>query len=391
MIKITAEIVIIDDEDNIKEVSGFAYQPHTNVSVRLGNTFGTTSKTSNIFLLAGAEGGGTKLDDGSVFSADNVNYYLSRAMSGSVQESEEDGGGYSLGNSYVDIIVSPNKDVDAEAAITIIFDEENSGYATKINVSDGDASGHSTTYINHSTTFQAKLKLKYPFDGYIRILSWNKPFAPIIISSIYERLTYKITDKKMISCEFELNEKADPTLPSFGVISNDGSIEFRDYDGSFLELIEQGRLKDKKEVVFELENTYDKKKREISTFLTSDVQYDDDSQIADIQLIDNLVAMQDVKDVRVYLQKNKTMLDVYHTLVELSTPLGYTFADIDNDEEFADLKSYLTNITLQYFFLQRDTLWAQWQKFCEATGLYMYINKENKIVLGSEFDFSMEG
>lgn len=389
MIKIKARVKLVDDYDYIESVGSDVYQPNNNVSASFNEVFEKSYETSKVFLLAKRENdvvlGGSALDSGFTYSDGQENYYISRAMSSNEQESEENGGGYPL-DGNIDIILHIYNDVSSptESNITIVFDEQNIGYATKLQITDVDGV---RTVTNHSTTFKTSIKVQYPYDANIRIQSWSKPNSPIIVSSIYDRLVFEIDESRMLNCEFELNEKADPTLPKFGVISNDGSIEFKDYDGLFLSYIERGMLKDKKKVSFYLENTVDRTEQEISTFLSNDVSYDDDSRVANISLVDNLVAWQDVKDVRIYLQKNKTMKDVYDALVDLSAPLGYEFADIDNDNEFSDLKSYLMSITLGYFFLKNDNLWAQWQKFCEATGLYLYINKENKIVLGSEFNF----
>lgn len=395
MIKITAKVKIYDESDNVVDSDDVASNAEEiNVSSSIQDIVNRLDfSTRRLFQLKNSNGVGSKLDGSSNYSfgteiigntiVGKELFYIGKRLSGSTQESYTVGGGYPF-NTSVDIVFSiDGEHTELPNRISIVFDESHNMYATRVIVVQD---GTETQIINGSTILNLKVEnQESPLT--VKIMAWSEPNSPIVISSIYANLYFDIDEDKMIGCEFELNEKADPTLPKFGVISNDGSLEFRDYDGKFLELIEQGRLHEKKQVSFYLENTYDRTKQEISTFLSNDVSYDDDSRTATISLVDNLVAWQDIKDVRIYLQKNKTMKDVYDALVDLSAPLGYEFADIDNDNEFSDLKSYLMSITLGYFFLKSDSLWAQWQKFCEATGLYLYINKENKIVLGGEFNF----
>lgn len=386
MIKIKARVKLVDDYDYIESVGGYVYQPNNNVSASFNEVFEKSYETSKVFLLAKRENdvvlGGSALDSGFTYSDGQENYYISRAMSSNEQESEENGGGYPL-DGNIDIILHINNDVSSptESNITIVFDEQNIGYATKLQITDVDGV---RTVTNHSTTFNTSIKVQYPYNVNIRIQSWSKPNSPIIVSSIYDRLVFEIDESRMLNCEFELNEKADTTLPKFGVISNDGSVEFKDYDGLFLSYIERGMLKDKKKVSFYLENTVDRTEREISTFVSDSVTYDDDSQAAGIMASDNLIAWQDIKNIRFYLEKDKTMLYVYNTLINITQQYfaNYSFATLS-----PELEEQLSNMKVKYFCLKSDSLWNQWNKFCKATCLYLYINMDNKIEVSNEFPY----
>ena len=217
----------------------------------------------------------------------------------------------------------------------------------------------------------------------IRILAWNKPNSPAVITSLYADLYYKIEGNRLIGCEFSLNEKGDSTKPCFGIVSNKGNIEFSDYDNTFLEAINQGRFDEKLQVIFYLNNTYYDTTVSVSQFVTESVSYDDDSKIVDIDIEDRLVELQDINGISI-LEHNKTMLEVYNMLKDL-TPSYIQFAALGNQ-----LQTYLSSIHLRYVPFQEGTLWSHWQKFCEATGLYMYINKQNEVMFAGEFDYIIE-
>lgn len=381
MIKITAKVKIYEESDgeianeDVSAVSGNNASASISYVVNSMNT-----QTRNVFMIADASGnGGSALDGSAVYADTTESFYISSSTSG-----------YNgVFATPIDIDIAVGDDQKLPNQINILFDASYGGYATIFDLlQDGaviDTITNDKTLLTISGYDQTKVLA-------IRIKSINKAYSHLIITAIYANLYFDIDESRMVSCEFELNEKADPTLPSFGVISNDGSIEFKDYDGSFLQLIEEGRLNDRKQVVFQLENTYDRTKADISQFLTEKVEYDDDTNTVNIDVVDRLVEWQDVKDVRVYLERDKTMLYVYNKLVELtpnkkttSNPIGYEFAELSSD-----IQDYLSHMSLDYFYLDNDNLWAQWRKFCEATGLYIYINKSNQIFLAGEFDFLSE-
>lgn len=389
MIKITAEITIYDiDEGADFNAATPEEEKKSNVSSELSGVIGGTTQTKSLFTLAGKSGnsvvGGTPLDSGYIYSPTSVGYYISSISS----VGEQEDGGYAIEShtvsdeevNYLTITITAT----GLKSFTIVFDKQNNGYPTKLSYKSDVAGYETKTIINDNPTVTILDFDETADTHYIYIESWNKPYSSVIITSLYTTLTYTIDESRMMNCEFELREKADETLPCFGVISNSGSVEFKDYDGKFSAMIDDGALLEKKKVTFYLENTYNKTKQAISTFLTESVDYDEDNATCNISCVDNLVAWQDIKDVRIYLQSNKTMLDVYYELIRY-TPENYTFENLEDN-----IIEYLGKIYLPYFFLDKDTLWAQWQKFCSATGLYLYINKENKICLGEEFSVGVE-
>lgn len=399
MIKITAEIQIY----GIGESAEFSATSHVsegeaNVSSGLTSTINNSTQTKNLFVLAGKSNGdivgGSRLNDGSIYSPTSVNYYISSIPSIGEQDAYEEGGGYAIkrhfvsGGGYRNYITITIRGSGIET-FTIVFDKTNNGYATKLSY-DSAVSGYETkTIINNSPTVTI-----FDFDKtaevhHIYIESWNKPYSSVVITSLYTTLTYTIDESRMMNCEFELREKADETLPCFGVISNSGSVEFKDYDGIFSAMIDDGALLEKKKVTFYLENTYNKTKQAISTFLTESIDYDEDNATCNISCVDSLVEWQEIKEVKIDIASGeKTMLYVYNTLVEITNSLTnnkFVFANLSDD-----IYEYLENITVPFFAFKSDTLWSQWKKFCVATGLYLYIDKENKLSLSKEFSFSIE-
>jgi hypothetical protein len=172
-------------------------------------------------------------------------------------------------------------------------------------------------------------------------------------------------------------------LPSFGIISNGGNVEFNDYNGEVLDYAEQGWLTEGLTVKLYILNTLTKKREQIAEFYTDTWNYDNDNRSASVSLKDDLVEWQDINigaieyDARQPFKYFRTAEDLYK-IIWNNTPSKYNMLSWDNLD--FDTKTQLSNISYQYPTLEAGTLWQQWTKFCYATQCRIY-KENNKTIL----------
>lgn len=321
-------------------------------------------ENEDIFIL-----GVSKLGYNSL--ADRVNYFVSKVYS------NKDTG-------YFDDIVSFTlkftrsvEDNKASDNLTIVFDTVNNQHPNIIRINgieyrDDDAIF--TVTIDDSIT-----------EHTIEIVDWNVKGAPVVIRGIYSGVKIIVDKTNGLSLKRSIFDRENLALPSYGILSNVGKIEFNDKNGEIADYAESNILASDLIVRLKLNNTLSKTYEEIGTFETNDWDYDSYNRLTSVNLKDDLEEWQDISidgfeydpRNRYLVLANGTMADLYKWLWK-ATPSKYQMLLFDDLDE--KTKQILNSTKIDYPFLKKATLWRQWQKLCEVCGLYIYKNNKGKTV-----------
>lgn len=209
----------------------------------------------------------------------------------------------------------------------------------------------------------------------IEIDNWNTPNYPLVITGIYAGLSINIDRKNLISISRSIFDRSDLKLPSYGIISNTGNIEFNDFDGEVRDYAEQLLLESGLKCEIKLNNTLTNGATQtIGLFKTDEWDYDNDNRVVSVSLKDDLEEWQDILLEEYPLQNTMNMYEIYQYLVS-KTPSKWNFV-IDSFT-----RNRLESIICSYPYLEENNLWAQWQKLCEVCALYIYKNNLGEVVI----------
>lgn len=201
--------------------------------------------------------------------------------------------------------------------------------------------------------------------------------------------TIEITPQNALSMERSIFDRSDTSMPSWGIISNGGSLRFVDGDGSIKILAESQLLKSGMKVNIYLENTISTAKGSIGEFYTTKWDYDVDNREVSVTFEDDLKEWQNIPSSKIPLQtswgatssnKSKTALDIakilYRRTPEKYKPINDILKHIDEKTQ-----TFLENYKIYYPYLDEGTLWSQWNKLCELCALNIFKNNKNKFII----------
>lgn len=198
------------------------------------------------------------------------------------------------------------------------------------------------------------------------------------IGSDGEFETYHIDKSNLLSLDVSIFDRADITLPSFGIISNKGTIEFIDNNPTFSvsRYANLGLLKENANVNVYLVNSRTGKQKKQATMFTASWGYNNDSKTVSVSLKDKLQDWQsiDVSMDAVDVSQNITST-AYSLYLELKakTPNGSLFL-IDTNTE-----NHFKSIQDKVVYFEGGSLWSVWSRFCLATQTHIYSDEEGKI------------
>lgn len=196
----------------------------------------------------------------------------------------------------------------------------------------------------------------------------------------------------LISLNRNITYRGNNKLPSYGIISNIGNIDFNDVDGKILEYAEQLLLTSDLKVEITLNNTLIGTHEKVGIFETENWTYDNNNRSVSVSLKDDLEEWQDIQiegfnyDPRnpSAILPNKTMADLYNWLQgqdkngNYRTPQKYQMLALNELDE--NTQSILANTIIKYPLLENASLWRQWTKLCEVCGLYIYKNNKGQTI-----------
>ena len=357
MITLTAKINLLSgDNSNLQlgsdDLSG------NNISRNLSSVVGVKWQGSNPFILWAS-----KLGDGSTFS-DGVNYYIGDIQSGSSGMFREP---YNI------------KILDKSSSITnltIEFDSLNHRYPKSITVDRKE-------YIEDDAIYTIS-DLSPNSEHTIYINFWNAPKYPLVITGIYTSVDIEIDRRNLVSIESSIFDRSDLKLPSFGIISNTGNIEFNDLNGEIRDYAEQLLLEKGLRCEIKLNNTLvDGASETIGVFETDEWNYENDNRLVSVSLKDDLEEWQDIEVPEIsYNPKNpseRSLEWLYKHLWDITTKNNHykmlSFSKLDEKTKRA-----LSGLIIKYPLLKSGSLWQQWTKLCQVGQSHIYKNKNGVIV-----------
>jgi hypothetical protein len=362
MITLTARIDLIsDDNGTLSSVSGEI--PKNNISSEIGAILGSKKQGSNPFIL-----GASKLGDGSTLSGE-VDYFI-----GGVPSNEN-----GMFVPPYEITISGN-DI---TSLTIEFDKVNNRRPNTIVIDNVE-------YADDDAVFTVNVPSANSHT--ITIDNWNTPLYPLVIMGIYVDISIDIDYRNLIALNRSINYRGENKLPSYGIISNTGNLEFNDLNGEIKDYAEQLLLTSDLKVVINLNNTLANTHEQVGIFETRDWDYDNDNRSVSVSLKDDLEEWQDIQAQgfdydprdRFKIIAYGKMSNVYKWLQgqdengNYRTPEKYQMLSFEELDE--KTQNILENTTIDYPLLNDGTLWEQWQKLCEVCGLYIYKNNEGRTV-----------
>lgn len=182
-----------------------------------------------------------------------------------------------------------------------------------------------------------------------------------------------IDKRNMLTIEQNIIDRDNINLPSFGIISNGGSIEFSDYDGRLLNYAESGALNEGLKCAIFINNTIRKIKHQVALFETSQWNYDNNNRVVSVSLKDDLEEWQNIYvDGFSYDARNPTaqnLRDFYDYLYE-KTPTKYNMLSFNSLG--TTTQNHLSNIYIKYPMLKSGNLWHQWNKLCAVAQSHIY-------------------
>ena len=193
---------------------------------------------------------------------------------------------------------------------------------------------------------------------------------------------YDVTYDNMRSIEANILDMKDTSLPSWSIISNGGKIQLIDYNGKIKELADQNQLNKETKVNIFLKNTSPLKQIQVGEFFAVNWSYDEDYKTVNVNLNDGLEKMQEI-DIIPIVKSSKNVVDLtaqelYDNLQSQTQLRGFdmlSFSELDEKT-----KVHLSNYTIYLAYIENATLWNAWKQFCEALQVYIFKNRQGKIV-----------
>lgn len=352
MLRITAKINIGNGGGNLQNVTSTV--AGIGGSSPISAMIGHHTQIQKPFIL-----GRSRLGGGDCYTK-QANFYI-----GSIPSNSE--GNFS--SNYVITLSGSNI-----TQITIVFNKQKGQYPKSINV-DGT--------IHYDDDPIWTIPIAGANTHTITISNWNTPNAPMVISSIYTDLSIDIDDSNILNFNRTIMEKDNYKQPSFGIISNGGSISFIDKNGEIADYVAQQIINSKNEISVYLENADTGKKAQIARFNTQQWEYKNSQSVVGITLKDNLEEWQGISVPAINytptVSTNQTAEWLYKYLQnEKITPAKYNMLSFDQLD--SKTKSVLSGTTIQYPLLESDNLWAEWNKLCELCFLNIYKDNDGRTI-----------
>lgn len=178
------------------------------------------------------------------------------------------------------------------------------------------------------------------------------------------------------SIQFEIQGRSDIQAPSWGIVSNSGSVSFVDSDGSIGVYANNGQLVSGMPFQIFCKNTLTKKEERIAYMLTDTWSYNNLNRNVSVNIKDDLEKWQDIEFEGFSLSHPTTLYDIYETLKEFTEKFGFSFSPLKEEVE-----KIIKYIHIKYPNLKSGNLWSQWNKICECASLYILKNKDNQVEL----------
>lgn len=319
-----------------------------NISTDITYFFNKSSNGSNPFLL-----GASKLGSTAKLSS-KEDYYIGKVVCDS------------NGNFYEPYVITiKGKDIET---LIITFDSFNKQYPKNVIV-------NGTSYPCDSSVF--KVQVDKTNSVTVIINNWNRANYPLRIQGI-SGFYISLNQHNIISIRNSIYDRNDERTPSYGLFSNVGNLKFIDVDSRVRFYIEARQLDESKLCQMYLANNSNK--QEVGLFYTHQWNYNNNTNEVNVTLQDNLIEWQKINVEGIaYNYKNpisRPLKYFYDYLKDIAENNGFEFEPLDSTTY-----NILNTTTINYVFLESDTLWKEFEKLCVVAQLYIYKNNDNKVVV----------
>lgn len=385
MIRMTAEIELLQGSGEINTESITISPSGNNISADVADVVGFRKAGSNPFLI-----GISRLDSGATYSG-GEGYFIGSYAS--------DAEGNFINPKYYTLTFEI-EDIDSQEKtlnFSIIFDTYYNAYPKRIQCLVTRVPKEGTSYTksyptqeNNSSIFtfyDEDYNGNIPLDVEkvivsVRMYGWSMPNYPLRIQGIYTGIKLYIDRRNMLSLSAPIKDRSDNEQPSYGIISNSGSLSLIDSTGEIKEYARMKLLKPDLDVQLTLEDTLTKKTQSIGKFKTYTWTYNNKNFEVDIELKDDLERIQELKSSKMPLQASSmNLFEIYTWIINKinEQTLDFTFI-IDNATQ-----TLLLNIECEYPYLENGNYWEQLTKLCNIAGIHVYENANKEIVVHSDF------
>jgi hypothetical protein len=186
----------------------------------------------------------------------------------------------------------------------------------------------------------------------------------------------------MLSVDCSIFDRSDLKLPSFGIISNKGNIEFNDHDGRVLRYAEDLRLVVGQKCEITLNNTLvDGASETVGLFETEQWNYDNNNRVVSVGFKDELEEWQEINVPAINYDARNVESKPFRWLYEHLWGITTKNYNMLSFEELDDATKSILNYTyIKYPLIKSDSLWRQWTKLCQVCQLHIYKEKNGVIV-----------
>lgn len=194
----------------------------------------------------------------------------------------------------------------------------------------------------------------------------------------------------------DIKDRAETSQPSYGLISNTGSLKFRMDEDVMEQIITSGATKSRLKCNIYLENTLSNKQKLISEKYTGEWDYDNNTRVAEVTIADDLVDLQytfvDKTDIIVgypaVYTKSHPFWHYFFPVdrwssggVEIAAPISWELNIIGKDVKFTEkAKEMLTRSTAEWYYINSGNSWAYYNDLAQALQMHIYVDQNTIIV-----------
>lgn len=214
------------------------------------------------------------------------------------------------------------------------------------------------------------------------IYNWIAPNKPFVLTGIYADLTIHLDYNQITDISTGVVTQANFDKPSYGIVSNSGTISFNDFYNEISDYIELGLLKEGALVNIWIENSLiPSQKYKVSEMYTDKWTYDEENKSVTVSLVDGLERLQDVEFEGIEyfprVSQPLTYNKIYIILRQEAEKRGFKIKIQEND---TNATQYIQHLRNPYPYMRSCSLWSAFQQFGEATKTHIYKNAEGYLV-----------
>ena len=188
-----------------------------------------------------------------------------------------------------------------------------------------------------------------------------------------------INRRRLSSLDGEIADRADFSIPNWGVISNKGTMSFKDLNFRFLGYAELGLLKDGAKVTLFLSNSLKKCSQKVGEYYANGWGYDNNNFLVSVSLNDGLEDWQDIVFEGLAYHPSQSISMTFQDVYELLSSFTNSNSKVkmmDFEDLDTETKTFMSKTTVFYPTIESGSLWSAWEKFAVATQSHIFKTKE---------------